>query len=263
MPEDQAINAPIDSIKAANAATGGLSITSKMRGYSYGIPAIHCSVGSTLAKKPGTVCSRCYALGGNYVFPSVKLSQARRFALLRKPGWIDGMVYLINARYPDGGEFRWHDSGDLQSVEHLQEIAEVCRATPTVDHWMPTREQAIVRLYLRLGYDIPANLIVRISATMIGAAPPPIPDHPRIGTSTVGNGKGRQCPAYHQNGSCNGPAELASVKATIKAGPGSSKASKERHGKATRDLARWDLSVRPIDCRSCWDPCGNVNYPLH
>ena len=42
--------------------TGGLSSPSKMPGYSYNLPAIHCKTGSKLAQIPGTTCHGCYAL---------------------------------------------------------------------------------------------------------------------------------------------------------------------------------------------------------
>ena len=42
--------------------TGTLSKPSKMPGWSYGIPAKECNIGSKLAKIPGTVCHGCYAL---------------------------------------------------------------------------------------------------------------------------------------------------------------------------------------------------------
>jgi hypothetical protein len=253
----------ITTIKAANTATGGLSVTSKMRGYSYGIPAIACKVGAQLHKVAGSVCEGCYALKGNYQYPSVMLSQNRRLALLNHPQWTEGMIFLLRARYPEGGEFRWHDSGDLQSLEHLQRIVEVCKATPEIRHWIPTREKAIVRLFLVTGGTIPENLTIRVSASMVGRNPPKTPD--QVQTSTVSYDESeRKCPAYAQNGACNGPAELQRVKALIEAGPGTSKASRARHAKAVRDLARWDLERAPVDCDACWRrDVPNVDYPLH
>ena len=57
--------------------------------------------------------------------------------------------------------FRWHDAGDVQDLDHLNKIFEVCRLTPTVRHWMPTRE-AWVKDHLK---DCPKNLIIRLSMT--------------------------------------------------------------------------------------------------
>jgi hypothetical protein len=53
--------------------------------------------------------------------------------------------------------FRWHDSGDVQDVDHLEKIFEVCRLTPSKRHWMPTRE-AWIKDHMQ---DAPANLVVR------------------------------------------------------------------------------------------------------
>ena len=54
--------------------------------------------------------------------------------------------------------FRWHDSGDIQSVKHLIKIFEVCKNTPATKHWLPTQE----RKYLPLG-SYPDNLVIRLS----------------------------------------------------------------------------------------------------
>jgi hypothetical protein len=68
--------------------------------------------------------------------------------------------------------FRWHDSGDLQSLEHLRKIVAVARRLPGVKFWLPTREYQTVEAYRR-GYGVmPANLVVRYSAIRIdGPAP--------------------------------------------------------------------------------------------
>jgi hypothetical protein len=70
------------------------------------------------------------------------------------------MVSLIGA----DSYFRWHDSGDLQSVVHLELIAEVCAATPNCMHWLPTREYGMVKDYITKHGTLPANLIIRLSA---------------------------------------------------------------------------------------------------
>jgi hypothetical protein len=41
------------------------------------------------------------------------------------PRWVTAMVALIK----DQDWFRWHDSGDIQSLEHLKNIFEVCKLT--------------------------------------------------------------------------------------------------------------------------------------
>ena len=53
-------------VKEAKAITGGLTYTTKMPGPSYNTPASRCITGAKLRKVPGSVCSSCYALKGNY-----------------------------------------------------------------------------------------------------------------------------------------------------------------------------------------------------
>ncbi len=61
------------------------------------------------------------------------------------------MVKLIYWQAAETGEpfFRWFDSGDLQSVEMVRDIVAVAERTPEIRHWLPTREYATVREYLR------------------------------------------------------------------------------------------------------------------
>jgi hypothetical protein len=50
-----------------------LSFPSKMPCASVGLPAIvACRTGAKLAQVPGSVCSGCYAMKGNYRFSNVK-----------------------------------------------------------------------------------------------------------------------------------------------------------------------------------------------
>ena len=37
---------------------------------------------------------------------------------------------------------RWFDAGDLADVAMLKAIVRVCELTPTIKHWLPTRESA-------------------------------------------------------------------------------------------------------------------------
>jgi Gene product 88 len=178
---------------------GGLGYPSKMPGTSYGISAHACKVGSKLATIPGSVCHGCYALKGNYLYNNVQQSHANRLASVSGPAWTAAMVELLNR----AGEkyHRWHDSGDLQSTEHLTKIAAVAALTPHIRHWLPTRELQIVQDYIAQGGKVPDNLLIRVSATMI--------DGPAtkkwIWTSGVHQNKkprGRVCPAPTQDNKC-------------------------------------------------------------
>jgi hypothetical protein len=131
---------------------GSLSKPSKMPGWSIGLPAKECKTGGKLQKVPGSVCFDCYALKGCYVFKVVQDAQYRRLAAIKSPDWVQAMAHLINSKKPD--VFRWHDSGDVQDLDHLQKIYEVCRLTPSKRHWLPTRE-AWIKDHLQ---DKPNNL---------------------------------------------------------------------------------------------------------
>jgi len=170
---------------------GGLSKPGKMPGWSIGIPAKECKTGSKLRAVKGSVCEDCYALKGCYVFKVVQDAQYRRLKAIYTSPWVQAMAHLINSKKPD--VFRWHDSGDVQDLEHLNKIYEVCRLTPGKRHWMPTRE-AWIKDHLDRA---PSNLVIRFSAPMIDqAAPASWPN-----TSTVVTAQAT-CPAPHQGNQC-------------------------------------------------------------
>ena len=176
--------------KEAIKITGGLSKPSKMPGPAFNLPAQACITGAKLVKIPGSVCSGCYALKGRYRFPNVKEALTRRLEGLAHPEWIPAMVVLIDQT----PWFRWHDSGDLQGVQHLKNIFEVCKLTPDTQHWLPTREAK----FLPLSTDsIPKNLIIRLSGHKI--------DKPAASfwpwTSTVVT-EMKSCPAAEQDNQC-------------------------------------------------------------
>ena len=170
---------------------GSLSKPSKMPGWSIGLPAKECKTGGKLQKVPGSVCYDCYAMKGCYVFKVVQDAQYRRLAAIKGPQWVEAMTHLINSKKQD--VFRWHDSGDVQDLEHLNKIYEVCRLTPSKRHWMPTRE-AWVKDHLNRA---PSNLVIRFSAPMVDhAAPASWPN-----TSTVVTA-GATCPSAKQGNIC-------------------------------------------------------------
>ena len=170
---------------------GGLSKPSKMPGWAYGLPAKECKTGSKLVKVEGSTCHGCYALKGCYVFKVVQDAQYRRLASVKHELWTTAMALLINSK--KSKYFRWHDSGDAQDEEHLLKIFAVCKLTPSVKHWMPTRE-AWVKRFLPLK---PHNLIIRFSAPMVDQEAPSSWPH----TSTVVT-SGRTCPAPTQDNEC-------------------------------------------------------------
>lgn len=184
------------TLAEARRIAGSLGFPSKMPGTSYALPAAACIAGARLARIPDSICSACYALGGkaSYQMPRAAIGQQRRLVGIGDPRWVPAMVRLLTAahsrpikvdlglvgirrqkqggsryRWNEPGYHRWHDSGDLQSVEHLEKIIEVCELTPQIRHWLPTRELAMLRLCTT---PIPENLVIRVSATMIEGKPP-------------------------------------------------------------------------------------------
>ena len=178
------------NIKEAQAITGSMTRTSKMPGLSYSLPAWECKTGSKLRKIKNSVCSACYALKGNYTrYKAIKAAQYVRLASLNSELWTAAIVTQIKRQK----YFRWHDAGDVQDVQHLNKIYEVCRLTPGTKHWMPTRE-AWIKDHLD---SKPDNLVIRFSAPMIDqAAPASWPNSSEVVT------EGATCPAPQQGNSC-------------------------------------------------------------
>lgn len=199
---------------------------------SYNLPAEMCKLGSKLAKIQNTVCNSCYALKGFYKFPAAQEAMNRRWKIIEKAhikgwnDWVEAMSYLMQVKLlrtrkreaqgliigRDGHYFRWHDSGDIQSVEHLEAIASVARKAPEVNHWLPTREFTIVKEYLDAGGKIPNNLMIKLSLLTVGTTIIPkayldLAKNPSISLSGVHKSrkvpKGfKICPASIQEGQC-------------------------------------------------------------
>ena len=179
-------------VKDALKITDSFTKTKKMPGLSYSLPAWECKTGAKLVKVPGSVCAGCYAMKGNYTrYPAIKAAQYRRLDAIKHPLWVEAMAAKIKRQK----WFRWHDAGDIQSPEHLQKIFEVCKLTPKVKHWMPTREAQFLKDIDP--EEVPKNLIIRMSSHMIDQGP--VSFWPW--TSTVGSST-RTCPAPDQGGKC-------------------------------------------------------------
>jgi len=179
--------------KEAKQITGSLTKTSKMPGLSYSLPAWECKTGAKLRKIKNSVCASCYALKGNYTrYPAIKAAQYVRLEALKDQRWIAAMVaQIIGQKF-----FRWHDAGDIQDLEHLNKIFQVCKLTPETQHWMPTREaQFLKEIQPEV---VPENLIIRMSSHMVDQGP--VKFWPW--TSTVTSGQEASCPAPKQGGQC-------------------------------------------------------------
>jgi hypothetical protein len=176
-----------------------------------------------MAKIPGSVCASCYANKGFYAVyqATIEPAQHARLVAIDDPLWIDSIVNLIgNDPY-----FRWHDSGDLQSVSHLEKIIAVCNATPGTKHWLPTREYGMVKTYIANGGVIPKNLVIRLSAMY--------PDKPVIVPASLRGIRGIAVSNVH----------------TLRPMGEDCNASKQ--------------GGRCLDCRACWNSKKTISYAMH
>ena len=211
--------------KHADAIHGGLTQTSKMPCKSYSLPTEACQTGFKMAQIPGTVCAVCYADRGFYSMyaKTIKPAQFARLDSLTDEMWSDAIANSIG----NDSFFRWHDSGDLQSLSHLEQIVRVCELTPNTRHWLPTREFGIVKEFIsKHGINsIPGNLVVRLSAMRVDE-PVKIPKSLQgirgITVSNVHKSEplGQTCIAPEQNGECR-------------------------------------------ECRACWSPDTVISYAVH
>ena len=190
-------------IKDIEKKIGTLSNPSKMPSYAWGISAKDCKTGSKLAEIEGTICNKCYAGKGCYVFPVVKAMYEKRYQAIELPEWVDYMAELLTQKYKNLDKtrrfHRWFDSGDIQSYSHLMKIFEVCELTPQINHWLATREYQFIKDIKE--EDVPNNLCLRVSAIKVDSPPPNFWKW----TSGVHKDKkaiGRECPAYKQDGEC-------------------------------------------------------------
>ena len=190
------------NIKQAYEIVGSLGKPSKMPGFAYGTPAELCKTGSKLRKDPRSVCYKCYAMKGFYMFGNVKPAFYKRFEAMKHPQFVEAMTLVIKSKTKQTKYFRWKDSGDIDRLSELERIVMVCQNTPKVKHWLPTREVKIVSDYLKIYKAFPGNLVVRVSAPLVNGEP--LPNFPN--TSTVHSaGKkwyGKKCIAYKQNNEC-------------------------------------------------------------
>ena len=210
-------------VKEAEAIIHSLSEPSKMPGYGYGISNKACITGGILRNTPNSVCNVCYVDKGHYSFLPCQKAHNARLKAIYDPLWVEAMITVLKGkkvRY-----FRWHDSGDLQGVWHLENIVAVCNGVPDMMFWLPTKEVMILSDWLKAGGVIPPNLCVRLSASLIDSKPAPVNRFKGVvQTCTVHHLKpphGDECKAYDNAGKCG-------------------------------------------DCRKCWDKTvENVSYRRH
>ena len=180
-------------VKTAKQITHSLGKPSKMPGFSYGLPAQECKTGSKLVHKKGSTCFGCYALKGCYRFKAFQQAGYKRLEAIKHPQWVEAMAAQINSKKSKW--FRWHDSGDLQSLKHLAKIFKVAKLTPEIQHWLPTREAWTAKYVDRA----PANLTLRFSMPMVNQEA--AGNWPNTSTVTTDKAKAT-CPAPDQDNQC-------------------------------------------------------------
>jgi len=197
---------------------------SKMPGYAWGISAKLCKTGSKLAKIKGSVCHKCYALRGNYLYQSVVTSHKNRIDGYDRDNiaWRSAMAELIRKRIPESADetdkyFRIFDSGDIQSEAMLRDWIWIAEQLPDIEFWLPTKEYALIDGFTGA---FPDNLVIRVSSPKVDQKPLKAYQF----TSTVHDKEephGFVCRAYERDGKCG-------------------------------------------DCRACWSRLvSNVSYPKH
>jgi hypothetical protein len=170
---------PEFTMASAQRAAGQVSIrNSKMPGSAFAVSTDYCNVGSKLAKVEGSTCHKCYAISIEKRYPSAHMGwsnnylKATRMIEERPEQWAMAMAFQITKFAEKTSEpfHRWFDGGDIASLAMLRAIARVCELTPAIKHWLPTREAAVVKAFLK-ERAFPSNLVVRVSSTMIDDKP--------------------------------------------------------------------------------------------
>jgi len=189
----------IKTLKEAMEIVGQLSKSSKT-GLSIGLPTDECYTGGKLRQIPNSVCADCYANKGRYkqYEIAIKKAQYRRLESISNPRWVDAMIYIMkhSKSIVSRGLFRWHDSGDIQGLEHLDKIVRIAIATPDIKHWLPTKESNWIQKYDK---PIPKNLVIRLSGSFVDGKEPISWSH----TSTVVTDEDKAtCRAFENGGEC-------------------------------------------------------------
>ena len=155
-----------------------LTNTTAMACPSWSLPAGYSCPGAT--KDKDSPCGHCYASQGMYLLDTTARAQWIRFQWTRdclktaegRREWIGTMAEAMRAT---GAEyFRWHDSGDLFSPTYVRAVAEVCRLTPKVRHWLATQSFNLLTLDRAIRENLVslANVVVRPSVGRMDAFPP-------------------------------------------------------------------------------------------
>jgi hypothetical protein len=176
-----------------------ISRVSKLDGISsWSLPARVACPGA----KGAEVCAGCYATSGNYLRSNVKEPRVHNMEDWKREQWSNDMIKeLDNHRY-----FRWFDSGDIMNVSLAIKILDVCKSTPWVKHWIPTRSYKMpaINHILKELQELP-NVAVRASSDNWNQdTTNDVLDLKSIVISDESHATGFICRAYEHEGTCNG-----------------------------------------------------------
>ena len=104
----------------------------------------------------------CFALGGNYLFKSVKDAQERRLQASKQDSFIDEMCKeLIKLRV---GAVRVHDSGDYYSEEYLDKWIEIAKRNPSIIFYSYTKSIDFFKSdFYTWKKTLPSNMVITFS----------------------------------------------------------------------------------------------------
>jgi hypothetical protein len=147
-----------------------LADTSTMASRSTSYPTEFCATGRHLKNINESTCAGCYAEGVTYNYDNTARRQIQSFNdMVQDP--IEYHSRLAD-QIPNEGKdglpvFRYLDSGDAHSPEHLALMLDTATLNPNIIHWIPTREFGMVNKVLASrGYApdaIPPNVRLRMS----------------------------------------------------------------------------------------------------
>lgn len=110
----------------------------------------------------GACAIGCFALGGNYLFQSVKDAQERRLQSSKQDNFIDEMCNeLVKLRV---GAVRVHDAGDYYEEKYLDKWIEIAKRNPSVIFYSYTKSIDFFKSDVNTWKKtLPSNMVITFS----------------------------------------------------------------------------------------------------
>lgn len=123
----------IDMIKLSH-GNKKLVSNDKVQFLIFNLPAVTtCPQSTAMCRKA------CYALKAERLYPSAKASRERHLEASKRYDFIGAMITLIDAEYKKAVKkgkkilFRWHESGDIYSLDYMFSIIAIAKAFDDTD----------------------------------------------------------------------------------------------------------------------------------